>query len=428
MGKFRSSTSTFHRDSELADQKVVDQFEAAGLGAFVEDVDEAEGLMTINMGPQHPSTHGVLRLVLTLEGEMVRKAIPVIGYLHTGMEKECEDNNWRQAVTIVTRMDYLAPFHNELVYSLGVERLLDVEVPPRGQAIRILMTELNRISSHLVWLATQGMDMGAISMMLYGFRERELLIDFFEMVTGLRMNHNYICPGGVWQDLPDGWRRPLDDFISIFPKKLKEYEGLLTDNPIWRQRTVGVGKISKEQAIALGISGPILRSTGVEWDIRKAFPYSGIENYEFDVPTASDGDVFARYRVRLDEMSESLKIVQQVLDSIPEGLFRNMDPKITPPPRKELVTSMEAVIHHFKLVTQGYTVPPGQVYVSIESPRGELGALVVSDGGANPYRVHVRDPSFVNLQALPVMMKDTLVADTVASIASVDPVMGGVDR
>lgn len=406
----------------------VKAFEAGSLGAFVEEWDESEELMTINMGPQHPSTHGVLRLVLTLEGEIVREAKPVIGYLHTGMEKECEDNNYRQAVTIVTRMDYLAPFHNELVYSLAVEQLLDVDVPPRGQAIRILMTELNRITSHLVWLATQGMDMGALSVMLYGFRERELLIDFFEMVTGLRMNHGYIIPGGVWQDLPEGWLRPLQDFIAIFPGRMIEYETLLTDNPIWRQRTVGVGMITSEQALALGITGPVLRATGVDWDIRKAFPYSGVDRYEFEVPVAKDGDVFSRYLVRLEEMRQSLFIVRQVIDSMPGGDCRNMDPKITPPPRKELTTSMEAVIHHFKLVTQGYRVPPGDVYTSIESPRGELGAYLVSDGGFNPYRMHMRDPSFVNLQALPVMMRDSLVADTVASIASVDPVMGGVDR
>jgi NADH-quinone oxidoreductase subunit D len=412
----------------MADQKTVEEFEAASQGAYVEEWDESEGRMTVNMGPQHPSTHGVLRLVLTLEGEMVRDVKPVIGYLHTGMEKECEDNTWRQAVTIVTRMDYLAPLHNELAYSLAVERLLGVDVPPRGQAIRILMTELNRISSHLVWLATQGMDMGAISMMLYGFRERELIVDFFEMTTGLRMNHNYICPGGVWQDLPEGWETPVLDFIELFPHRLKEYEDLLTDNPIWRQRTEKVAFISKEDALALGVTGPTLRACGVPWDIRKAFPYSGIEQYEFEVPTATDGDVFSRYAVRLEEMRQSLGIVQQVIDSLPGGDFKNMDPKITPPPRKQLTHSMEAVIHHFKLVAQGYPVPAGETYVSVESPRGELGYYVVSDGDSKPYRVRVRDPSFVNLQALPPMMRDTLVADTVAAIASTDPVMGGVDR
>jgi NADH-quinone oxidoreductase subunit D len=352
----------------------------------------------------------------------------VIGYLHTGMEKECEDGTWRQAVTIVTRMDYLAPFFNELVYSLATEKLLGIEIPPRGQAIRILMTELNRISSHLVWMATQGLDMGAVSMMTYGFRERELLIDFFEMVTGLRMNHNYIMPGGVWQDLPDGWRTAVEDFLAIFPGRMEEYEELLTGNPIWRQRTQGVAVITQEQAIALSASGPTLRACGLAWDIRKVFPYSGIEQYDFDIPTRTEGDVFARYEVRLAEMRQSMRIVRQVLDTLPEGDYKNMDPKITPPPRAELTRSMEAVIHHFKLVTQGYAVPPGDAYTTVESPRGELGAYVVSNGETLPYRVHVRDPSFVNLQSLPTMMRDTLVADTVAAIASIDPILGGVDR
>ena len=410
------------------DPSVLREFEERSQGAFVEEDEPWDSRMTINMGPQHPSTHGVLRLVLELEGEIVRDVRPVIGYLHTGMEKECEDSTWRQAVTIVTRMDYLAPLFNELVYSLATEKLLGIEIPPRGQAIRILMTELNRISSHLVWLATQGMDMGAVSMMTYGFRERELLIDFFEMVTGLRMNHNYIMPGGAWQDLPDGWRTPVEDFLAIFPGRLAEYGELLTGNPIWRQRTQGVAVIGRSQAIALGASGPTLRACGVAWDIRKAFPYSGIDRYEFDVPTRTEGDVFARYAVRLDEMRESMRIVRQVLDTMPDGDYKNMDPKITPPPRAELTRSMEAVIHHFKLVTQGYAVPPGDVYAAVESPRGELGAYVVSNGETLPYRVHVRDPSFVNLQSLPTMMVDTLVADTVAAIASVDPVLGGVDR
>ena len=408
-------------------QERADEFEARSAGAFVEEWDDS-GTMVINMGPQHPSTHGVLRLQLTIEGEIVRDCKPIIGYLHTGMEKECEDSTWRQAVTIVTRMDYLAPFHNELTYALAVEKLLGIEIPPRGQAIRILMTELNRISSHIVWLATQGMDMGAVSVMLYGFRERELLLDFFEMVTGLRMNHNYICPGGVWQDLPEGWRAPVEDFVSIFPGRLKEYEGLLTKNPIWRQRTRGVAVIGREQALALGASGPILRATGVAFDIRKAFPYSGIEQYHFEVPTATEGDVFSRYEVRLEEMRQSLGIVKQVLATIPGGDYKNMDAKITPPPRSELTRSMEAVIHHFKLVTQGYPVPAGDVYSSIESPRGELGCYAISNGETLPYRVHIRDPSFANLQSLPPMMRDTLVADTIAAIASVDPVMGGVDR
>jgi NADH-quinone oxidoreductase subunit D len=413
---------------KTADGKVLTEFEERSQGAFIEEDEPKDSRMTINMGPQHPSTHGVLRLVLELEGEIVREVRPVIGYLHTGMEKECEDCTWRQAVTIVTRMDYLANFFNELVYSLATEKLLGIEIPPRSQAIRILMTELNRISSHLVWLATQGMDMGAVSMMTYGFRERELLIDFFEMVTGLRMNHNYIMPGGVWQDLPDGWRTAVEDFLAIFPGRMDEYEELLTGNPIWRQRTQGVALITREQAIALSASGPTLRACGLAWDIRKAFPYSGIEQYDFDIPTRTEGDVFARYSVRLAEMRQSMRIVRQVLDTMPEGEYKNMDPKITPPPRAELTRSMEAVIHHFKLVTQGYAVPPGDAYVSVESPRGELSAYVVSNGETLPYRVHVRDPSFVNLQSLPTMMRDTLVADTVAAIASVDPVLGGVDR
>jgi NADH-quinone oxidoreductase subunit D len=279
-----------------------------------------------------------------------------------------------------------------------------------------------------VWLATQGLDMGAVSMMTYGFRERELLIDFFEMVSGLRMNHNYIMPGGVWQDLPDGWRTAVEDFLAIFPGRMDEYEELLTGNPIWRQRTQGVALITREQAIALSASGPTLRACGLAWDIRKVFPYSGIEQYDFDIPTRTEGDVFARYSVRLEEMRQSMRIVRQVLDTMPAGDYKNMDPKITPPPRAELTRSMEAVIHHFKLVTQGYAVPPGDAYVSVESPRGELGAYVVSNGETLPYRVHVRDPSFVNLQSLPTMMRDTVVADTVAAIASVDPVLGGVDR
>lgn len=408
--------------------KIVEEFEQQGHGAFVEDYDPADERMTINMGPQHPSTHGVLRLVLTLEGEIVREVRPVIGYLHTGMEKECEDQNWRQAVTIVTRMDYLAPFFNEQVYSLAVEELLGVEVPERGRAIRVMMTELNRIASHLVWLATQGMDMGAISMMVYGFRDRELIIDLFEQVTGLRMNHNYIIPGGVWQDLPDGWETTVEDILQIIPKRLDEYEELLTSNPIWKQRTKGVGVIDSERALELGVTGPILRATGVAWDLRKSSPYQGIDRYEFDVPTAEDGDVFARYQVRLAEMRQSLGIVRQVMDSIPDGEFKTGDPKVTPPPRKELAHSMEAVIHHFKIVVQGYPVPEGEAYVAVESPRGELGCYIVSKGDAHPWRVHIRDPSFVNLQALPSMMEDTLVADTVATIASVDPVMGGVDR
>jgi NADH-quinone oxidoreductase subunit D len=409
-------------------QSIIESFEERGHGAFVESYDPSDERMVINMGPVHPATHGVLRLLLELEGEIVVKCKPIIGYLHTGMEKECEDQNWRGAVTIVTRMDYLAQFFNELCYSLAVEKLLDIEVPKRGLHIRTLMCELNRVSSHLVWFGTQGLDMGAMSAMFYGFREREVLTDFFEMVTGLRMNNNYIVPGGVWEDLPDGWEDQFEAIMALLPGRLDEYEELLSLNPIFLERTRGVGVITKDEALALGASGPILRATGVDWDLRRDMSYDLYADVEFAVPTETEGDVYARYRVRMAEMRESLEILRQIADRMPGGDFKNMDPKLTPPPRPELNRSMEAVIHHFKLVTQGYTVPPGEVYAAVESPRGELGVYAVSDGGTSPYRVHVRDPSFANLQSLPVMVEGTLVADLIASIASIDPVLGGVDR
>ncbi|MGH2788597.1 MAG: NADH dehydrogenase (quinone) subunit D [Actinomycetota bacterium] len=409
-------------------QKVVDDFEAGGHGAFVESFDESDQRMVINMGPVHPATHGVLRLLLELQGETVLRCLPIIGYLHTGMEKECEDQNWRGAVTIVTRMDYLASFFNEHAYSIAVENLLDIDVPLRGRYIRIFMSELNRISSHLVWFGTQGLDMGAMSAMFYGFRERELILDFYEMVTGLRMNHNYIIPGGVWEDLPEDWQDQFEALMDVLPGRIEEYEELLTLNPIFLERTKGVGAITADEAIALGATGPILRATGVSWDLRRDLPYELYDEMEFDVPTETDGDVYARYRVRMQEMRESLKILRQVVDDMPEGDFKNTDPKLTPPSRTELNRSMEAVIHHFKLVTQGYTVQAGETYAAVESPRGELGVYAVSDGGTSPYRLHVRDPSFVNLQSLPVMVEGGLVADLIASIASIDPILGGVDR
>jgi NADH-quinone oxidoreductase subunit D len=408
--------------------QMIDEIEARAQGAWVESYDETEGRMVINMGPVHPATHGVLRLLLELDGETVISCQPIIGYLHTGMEKECEDQNWRGAVTIVTRMDYLAPFFNEQVYSLAVEELLDIEVPPRGRYIRMLMAELNRLASHLLWFGTQGLDMGAMSAMFYGFREREVLLDFFEMVTGLRMNHNYIIPGGVWEDLPDGWTEFIEDILELLPGRIQEYEDLLSFNPIFLERTKGVGRISREQAVALGATGPILRATGVAWDLRRDLPYEDYAELDFEVPTRTAGDVYARYEVRMAEMRESVKLVRQIVDRMPDGDFKNMDPKLTPPPRGELNRSMEAVIHHFKLVTQGYTVPAGETYAVVESPRGELGIYVISDGGTSPYRVHVREPSFVNLQALPPMVEGGLVADLIASIASIDPVLGGVDR
>ena len=393
-----------------------------------DDEAEEDERMILNMGPQHPSTHGVLRLQIELEGEIIRRTKPIIGYLHTGMEKTGEQLNFSQGGTNVTRMDYLAPFHNELAYSLAVERLLGIDVPPRAAAIRILLTELNRCSSHLVALATNGMDIGAISMMMYGFREREQILAFFEKTTGLRMNHNFIRPGGVAADLPPGWKDEVAAIIEEFPRRLDQYDDLLENNPIWVARTKGVGVLSAEEATAYGITGPTLRSTGVDWDIRKAFPYSGIDQFEFEVPLGEHGDVYDRYRIRVEEIKQSLSIVEQVMDTIPKGDFRVDDRKVTPPPRARIDESMEALIHHFKLFTEGYKVPVGETYVAVESPRGELGCYLVSDGGANPYRMHTRAPSFANLQALPIAMADSLMADTVATIASLDPVMGDVDR
>ena len=394
---------------------------------FEDEADDDER-MIVNMGPQHPSTHGVLRLQIELEGEVVRRSKPIIGYLHTGMEKTAEQLTFGQGPTNVTRMDYLSPMHGELAYSLAVERLLDIEVPPRAAAIRILMTELNRVSSHLVALATNGMDIGALSMMLYGFRERELILAFFERTTGLRMNHNYIRPGGVVVDLPPRWKDEVAEILEEIPRRLKQYDDLLENNPIWLSRTKGVGVITKEEALAYSITGPPLRAAGVEWDLRKAFPYSGIDQYEFEVATGENGDVYDRYRIKVEEIHESLKIVEQVLDSMPKGDYRVDDRKVTPPPRGRIDESMEALIHHFKLFTEGYKVPAGETYVAVESPRGELGCYLVSDGEAVPYRMHTRAPSFYNLQALPIAMADSLMADTVATIASMDPVMGDVDR
>ena len=415
-------------ENQVTATELVERIEAEGRGAFVESYDTAAERMTINMGPVHPATHGVLRLLLELDAETVLECTPIIGYLHTGMEKECEDQNWRGAVTIVTRMDYLAPLFNEHAYSLAVEELLGIEVPPRGKYIRMLMSELCRLTSHLVWFGTQGLDMGAMSVMFYGFREREVIIDFLEMVTGLRMNHGYIIPGGVWEDLPDGWEDAMTDILQVIPARLVEYQDLLNENPIFIERTRGVATITAEQCDELATTGPIARASGVDWDLRRDLPYEAYEDLDFEVPLWQEGDVYARYRVRIAEMEQSLRLLEQIVDRMPDGDYKNMDPKLTVPPRSELNRSMEAVIHHFKLVTQGYSVPPGEAYAAVESPRGELGAFVVSDGGASPYRCHVRDPSFVNLQALPVMVRGGLVADLIAAIASLDPIMGGVDR
>ncbi len=384
--------------------------------------------MIINMGPQHPSTHGVLRLMMELEGETVLRTKPVIGYLHTGMEKTAEELTYVQGGTNVTRMDYLSPLFNELVFAMAAEELLDIEVPPRAQWIRMLMCELNRISSHLLFMATNGMDLGAVSMMIYGWREREEVLSFFEKTTGLRMNHNYIRVGGVAADLPDGWEEDVDRLCDILPPRIDEYDTLLTGQPIFRERTEGVGIISEADAVALGATGPLLRSTGKPWDLRRDMPYLHYDELDFDVIVGRNGDTFDRYAIRLNEIRESIKLVEQIVDNMPDGDYRVQDKKVTPPPRVRIDESMEALIHHFKLFTEGFKVPEGEVYVAVESPRGELGCYLVSDGSAKPYRMHIRGPSFVNLQALPSMMKGGLVADAVAIISSIDPVMGEVDR
>ncbi|HEX9681522.1 MAG TPA: NADH dehydrogenase (quinone) subunit D [Acidimicrobiales bacterium] len=382
----------------------------------------------MNMGPQHPSTHGVLRLILELEGETVVRTKSVIGYLHTGMEKTGEELSYLQGPTNVTRMDYASPFSNELVFSMATEALLGIEVPERAVWIRMLMAELNRMSSHLLFLATNGMDLGAVSMMLYGWREREHVLRFFERVTGLRMNHNYIRPGGVAADLPPGWRDEVLALLETLPPRLDEYDVLMTGQPIWRQRTQGVGVIGAAEAMTLGATGPVLRSTGIPWDLRKTMPYLRYDELDFDVVVGTYGDTFDRYAIRLNEIRESIGMVHQIMDRIPAGDYRIQDKKVTPPPRGRIDESMEALIHHFKIFTEGFKVPEGEVYVAIESPRGELGCYIVSDGSPRPFRMHIRAPSFVNLGCLPHMMRGGLIADGVAIISSVDPIMGEVDR
>jgi len=401
--------------------------------------------MVINMGPQHPSTHGVLRLLLELDGETVVTCKPIVGYLHTGIEKNTEYRTWMQGIAYVTRADYLSPFFNELAYCLAVERLLGIEAPPRAQDLRVMFCEMNRIASHLVWLATSGLELGAVSVMLYGFREREQILDVFEAATGLRMNHAYIRIGGVVMDLPVESTERIGDFLDMMPGRIHEFETLLSKNPIWLERNVGVGVLPPEDALRFGVTGPTLRASGVPRDVRKDEPYGGYETYDFDVITRSAADCFARYEVRVEEMKQSLRIIGQCLERLVEpGPVMVEDPKVRWPAQLEvgpdgignssryithiMEESMEALIHHFKMVTEGVSVPPGEVYVPVESPRGELGFYVVSDGGNRPYRVKMRDPSFVNLQATPRMVEGGLVADVIAVIASIDPVLGGVDR
>ena len=390
--------------------------------------ERADERMILNMGPAHPSTHGVLRLLLEMEGETVLRSKPIIGYLHTGMEKTGENLTFLQGPTNVTRMDYASPLFSELVFALATEQLLGIEVPERATWIRMLMCELNRVASHLLFQATNGMDLGAVSMMIYGWREREEVLRFFEKVTGLRMNHNYIRPGGVAADLPDGWQDDVRHLLDIIPPRLDEYEVLLNDQPIFRARLQGVGVLAPAEALALSATGPILRATGYDWDLRRDEPYLAYDRVDFDVVVGTCGDAFDRFAVRLEEIRQSLHIVEQILDLLPDGDYRTQDKKVTPPPRARIDESMEALIHHFKIFTEGFHVPEGEVYAAVESPRGELGCYLVSDGGPKPYRMHIRGPSFANLQTLPHLMHGRLVADAVAVISSVDPIMGEVDR
>ncbi|MBI4770840.1 MAG: NADH-quinone oxidoreductase subunit D [Chloroflexi bacterium] len=384
--------------------------------------------MLLNMGPQHPSTHGVLRLLLELDGEIVVNCVPDIGFLHTGIEKNMESKTFTKALVMTDRLDYLNTVGNNFVYCMAVEKLMEVQVPERAQAVRVILAELQRIASHLVWLGTHALDLAAMSVFLYCFREREIILDILEMCSGQRMMTSYIRPGGLWRDVPSGFEEAVRNFIRIFPARIDDYERLLTRNTLFMDRTQGIGVISAENAIAWGLAGPSLRGSGVNYDLRKAYPYSGYEQYEFEVPLAAEGDVYARYIVRMRELRQSVRIIQQALDRLPRGPFITGDRKVAPPPRSELGHSMEAVIHHFKLWTEGFSAPQGAVYAAAESPRGELGVYLEGDGGPKPHRVHWRTPSFANLQPLPLLARGHFVADLVAIIGSADIVLGDVDR
>jgi NADH-quinone oxidoreductase subunit D len=385
--------------------------------------------MTVNMGPQHPSTHGVLRLVLELDGEVIQSAMPTIGYLHTGIEKTAEQKKWQQVIPLVERMDYLGAQSNSLSYALAVEKLLGLEMPKRVQDIRVLLAELQRLSSHLIWLGTHGMEIGAVSMLFYAVRERELLLNINELIAGFRFFPSYIRIGGLREDLPRGLHQAVTEFLDRFPGKLDEFEGLLTKNDMFRRRTETVGVVTEEDAYAWGLVGPIARAAGSDYDVRRYFPYCGYETYDFAVPTATEGDVYARYRVRVAEMRESVKICRQALQRItPTGVFACSDTRVVPPPKDKVYTEMEALIQHFLIYSQGFTVPPGDVYVPIEGPRGEHGCYIVSDGTNRPWRVKMRPPSFMAIQALPKVVQGGLIADVVAVIGSNDVVMGDCDR
>jgi len=384
--------------------------------------------MLLNMGPQHPSTHGVLRLLLELDGEIVVNCVPDIGFLHTGVEKNMEAKTYQKAEVMVDRLDYLNPLGNNLVYCLAVEKLLELDVPPRAQALRVILAELTRINSHLVWVGTSGLDLAAMSTFLYAMREREIILDIFEMCSGQRMMTTYIRPGGLWRDVPVEFEAAVREFVRIMPKRIDEYESLLTKNYLFLERCKNIGVISAEECVQWGITGPVIRGAGVAYDLRKARPYSGYEHYEFDIPTFKGGDIFARYMVRMEEMRQSLRIIQQAMDTLPMGPVRSNNRKYVPPPRSEIGVSMESLIHHFKLWTEGFTPPVGSVYSAIESPRGELGVFLESDGSPKPYRVHYRTPSFSNLQILPLLTRGHFVADVVGIIGSIDIVLGDADR
>ncbi len=384
--------------------------------------------MTVNLGPQHPATHGVLRVVLELDGEVVIKCTPEVGYLHTGIEKTAEAKLYYKVIPMTDRMDYLAPMSNNLGYCLAVEKLLGVEIPPKAQWARVLLTEITRLNSHLVWLGTHALDVGAMSMMLYTFREREDLLTIYEAVSGQRMMSTYFRIGGLAEDLPADFESMVRKVLRTFPPRFQEYENILTNNRIWRNRTIGVGLISREEAIKSGITGPLLRASGVKHDLRKAKPYSSYDKFDFEVPTQEAGDCFARYQVRLEEMRQSLRIIQQAMDGMPAGRYLARAPGIVRPTKEEALYQMEAMIYHFKLVTEGFHPPKGEVYVTIESPKGELGYYIVSDGGPKPYRMRVRPPSFVNISALSKLVVGRLLADVIACIGSVDIVLGEVDR
>jgi NADH-quinone oxidoreductase subunit D len=388
----------------------------------------SEKTMVLNIGPQHPATHGVLRIRIELDGETIINAEPIIGYLHTGIEKNMEAKTYTQALTMTDRMDYLAPMSNNLVYVMAIEKLMGVEVPVRAQYIRVIMTELTRINSHLVWLGSHATDLGAMTLLLYCFREREKIVRLYEFVSGARMMSSYFRVGGLSKDVPAGFAEMVKVILKTYPSKINEYEGLLTENKIWKNRTIGVGRISGEEAIKSGLSGPLLRGSGVNWDIRKANPYSCYDHFEFDVPLGKNGDTYDRYKCRVEEMRQSLRIINQALEGLPEGPFITSDRKIAPPPKEEVLKGMEQLIHHFKIWVDGFCPPVGDVYQRIESPKGEIGCYIISDGTKRPFRVHFRPPSFINISALNKLAKGRMISDLIAIIGTIDLILGEVDR